>query len=195
MHDIFQTKTKYQHTYGMSNKKSTKTEINWKLWLIISIGVALIAISFFITGLINKKTLAFYDTEITESQKKLQLNYQKRLEQQEKTANDLVKEGIYLLEKNQLTLAPIALEAAAKKDANFRDAWLYTGYSYLKEYIAEGKNNQNLINKAKDYLETAKNIDPLYPLTYKLLSTTYYELNDAAQAEICYNKAKDFDKQ
>lgn len=87
----------------------------------------------------------------------------------EKDSNKLVSRGVAQIKANDITMALITLNQAVVADPNFRDGWLFLGYTKLK---------------CKDYsgaltaLQKAEDIDPLYKDTYELLKTTYEKLDD-----------------
>lgn len=87
----------------------------------------------------------------------------------EKDSNKLVQRGIAQVKANDTEMALITLNQAVTTDPNFRDGWLFLGYTKLK---------------CKDYsgaltaLKKAEDIDPLYKDTYELLVTAYEKLDD-----------------
>ncbi|MDO8513604.1 MAG: hypothetical protein Q7S37_03815 [bacterium] len=111
-----------------------------------------------------------------------------------KTLNDasfITKRGIGFLKKGQIELACAALEQGAKLDSNYRDASFYLGYAYLKELQNRQKElslneRQDLLAKAKKALMKAQSIDPLYPMTNKLLAIISDSQNNDKEKRLWY---------
>lgn len=115
--------------------------------------------------------------------KELDVNFRKKLSQSQKNALELGVLGESMVDKGYSQYGILILEEAIKKDPTIRDLNLYTAKVYfdLEDY-----------EKAKTTALCAKDLDPLYVPTYKLLTQIYLALGDDQNAEICYNKAKDF---
>lgn len=132
--------------------------------------------------------------------------YTNILTETDKPADILLFEGINLVKKNQTAVALLALEEAVKRDPNYRDSALFTGYTYLR--LAEEQKNSNSqfnslddslsirdsLTKAKFYLEKARDIDPLYAKTHQYLAIVYQQLGDTQNAQLSLQKSKDFAK-
>ncbi|EKD56616.1 MAG: hypothetical protein ACD_58C00132G0003 [uncultured bacterium] len=140
--------------------------------------------------------------------------YTNILDQTNKPADTLLFEGINLIKKDQTEIALLTLEEAVKRDPNYRDAALYTGYTYLR--LAQEQTNiktekqknsnslsnssddslsiRNSLAKAKEYLEKARDIDPLYAKTHEYLAVVYQLLGDTQNTDLSLKRAQDFAK-
>ncbi len=194
MHDIFRRTTKIKIP---GSQKHQSFIINWQIVFYIVLIASLILAGFFILKMSNKKIIAQYDQEILQQQNQLKENYQKILEKSEKSNNKLILQGVELIDKNQIEFGCMALEEAIKRDTDIRDANIYAGYGFLrlaqkaKKQESKKTRKQEYLEKAKQYLEKALDIDPIHSLTYQLLASVYFELGDAELAQICYNKANE----
>lgn len=137
--------------------------------------------------------------------------YTNILAETDKPADTLLFEGINLIKKNQIDVALLTLEEAVKRDTNYRDAALYTGYTYLRlaqedpnlsagrqDSRSNSSNNslsiRDSLAKAKEYLEKARGIDPLYAKTHEYLAIVYNLLGDSQNANLSSQRAQDFSK-
>lgn len=95
--------------------------------------------------------------------------------------------GISFLKNGQPFLAAKEFEKAIEMDNQYRDAWLWLGKTYL--FLAEKEKSKvkktKFLTEAKQSLEKAAEIDPVYPETANLLSRIYLDLNqpDSASKE------------
>lgn len=149
----------------------------------------------------NKKYQDTLNRAVAEQKDNLKATYDKKLAESKESAQTLFYQALGSAKKNLSDYAAVTLEAAAKKDPKWRDLAYYTGYFHLKmldanpyrqgsaEYVNWQKDN---LDKSKTYLEKARDLDPLYAPTYEALAVVYQKLGDAQNAEICYNKAKEF---
>ncbi len=95
---------------------------------------------------------------------------------------ELAKMGISFLRAEDNQSAFLSFDKATKMDPNWRDGWVWKGYTELK------------LNKPQDALislKAAEKIDPIYPLTYQLLVIAYQQTGDSqnaqsAQAKLVY---------
>ena len=110
---------------------------------------------------------------------KVYQQYQERIAKADNSSFDLVKKGNRLLQAKEVKLAIVPLVKATEKDSNYRDAYLLLGYAYLLN-----KEAQNALTA----LEIARSLDPINPVTYKLLGTAYEDLGMQENATLCYNK-------
>jgi len=88
-----------------------------------------------------------------------------------------------LNEINQPYFGKIILEDMLKEGKKYRDVYLYLGNSYLL---------QNNIPKAKENVEKAKAKDPIYGLTYYLLSQINFKENNIGDEQKNIELAKKF---
>lgn len=155
----------------------------------------LVAGGIFYYYLQNKKYQGSLNQEIALQKESLKATYEKRLDESKKSAQELFYQGVDLAKKNLTDYAAITLEGAVEKDPKWRDLAYYTGYVYYQMAQNSTKEVQSsYLVKSKLYLEKARDIDPLHAPTYELLAQVYQNLGDEKNAEICYNKAKDFKK-
>ncbi len=80
-------------------------------------------------------------------------------------------------ENNELALD--CFERATMLDPKWRDGWVWRGYSELK---------LNLPKEAIVSLKKAEEIDPIYPLTFQLLTIAYQQTGDTAAAKTSQDK-------
>lgn len=130
-----------------------------------------------------------------EKQNLIQLdNFKKSVEKMTDTQK-AASYGWKLMKRNQIDQSIILFDKAHRLDPNFRDAAVYLGYCRLKKIEQSGTNlsveQQHIqLNSAKDTLMKAYQIDPLFPLTNKLLSEiAFYENNDKDK-ELWYARVK-----
>lgn len=91
----------------------------------------------------------------------------------------LGKMGMIFLRVGYNETALMCFDKATKIDAGWRDAWVWKGYGELK------------LNQPKDALaslKTAESLDPIYPLTYQLLTIAYEQTGDSQSAKFTKEK-------
>lgn len=90
------------------------------------------------------------------------------------SAEYATQRGLKFLRNGKTQEACALLDRATKLDEKYRDSHFYLGYAYLKD-IEKRKDELNqkemceLLAAAKVSLGKAQKIDPLYPMTSKLL--------------------------
>ncbi|MFA6493139.1 MAG: hypothetical protein WCV58_03315 [Patescibacteria group bacterium] len=89
------------------------------------------------------------------------------------------KLGINFIQAQNDDLALLAFQKATDLDNGYRDAWVWRGYSELK-------NNQP--QEAVNSLKKAENIDPINARTYELLSVAYSQTGDDDNAKKAQEK-------
>lgn len=144
--------------------------------------VAIIILWFFCAGKV-KSLNNFYEKDSIKLQTELSNNFSKKISESSLSAIDLGVLGENLVKKGFPNFGMIVLDKAIERDPNIRDLTLYAAAVNF-----QAKN----IEKAKTLALNAVKIDPLYAPTFSLLGTIYDSLNDTQNAQICYNKAKDF---
>lgn len=85
---------------------------------------------------------------------------------------DLVTLAKYLIENNEAQMAVEAAATATEMDKEYRDAWLYLGLSNLavaKNVELTGDKANTYIEKGKEALSRAKQLDPSYAATNDIL--------------------------
>ncbi|MBM2820820.1 MAG: hypothetical protein HW405_580 [Candidatus Berkelbacteria bacterium] len=92
---------------------------------------------------------------------------------------ELGKIGMSLLKGDHNEIALKAFAKAAQLDPNWRDGWVWKSYSELK--LNEPKT-------ALESLKKAEKIDPIYPLTYQLLTIAYQQIDDPQSAKFTQDK-------
>ncbi len=102
-----------------------------------------------------------------------------------KTANPASQKVIFAQMLNQTDSAQLALPILKEVCSDFpdyRDAWVFLGYSYLelKKY-----------DQAIEALQSALALDPIYPLTYELLATAYDAKDDLEKSKEYSDKAEE----
>jgi predicted Zn-dependent protease len=97
----------------------------------------------------------------------------------ETSAYDASKLGMVFLKTDKIDLAELAFEKSTSLDANWRDGWLWKGYTELKMAAPQ---------KALDSLRAAEKIDPVYPFTYQLLANAYQKLGNTTEAKLAVEK-------
>jgi len=155
-----------------------KTKIIIYIVLILAIIICWFASAKRVTSLRDKLSWESQNDTIT-----LKKNFQAKLSQSQKNAIELGILGEEMVKKGYPQYAILMLEEAIKKDSSIRDLNLYTA----KVYFDLGDYEQ-----AKTTALRAKDLDPLYVPTYSLLTEIYRALGDEENAQICYNKSKDF---
>lgn len=139
---------------------------------------------------------------IDQPQKSVKSAYTNLLSQTDKSAEILLFEGINLVKKNQLELGLMSMEKSVEKDPNWRDSALYLGFTYLKLTEPDQRDQResiqiseiSVLTKAKNYLEKARDIDPLYAKTHEYLAIVYQKLGDTQNAKFSTQRAQDFAK-
>lgn len=92
---------------------------------------------------------------------------------------EAAKKGMIFLRTENNDLALDCFKKATELDANWRDGWVWRGYTELK---------LNQPKEALDSLKKAEEIDPIYPLTYQLLVIAYQQTDDTDSAEKAQEK-------
>lgn len=100
---------------------------------------------------------------------------------QENDPYKLNKLGISLMNSDKNELAYSAFTKATELDPGYRDAWVLKGYDEIK---------MNNAPEAILSLKKAETIDPIYPLTYELLSIAYENIGDSENAKKAVEKQK-----
>ena len=100
-------------------------------------------------------------------------------------ANPATKKVIFSQTLNQNDLAKLAepiLREVCSNYPDYRDAWIFLGYSQieLKKY-----------DSAIESLNSAADLDPIYPLTFDLLSRVWAAKGDSAKANEYSKKAEE----
>jgi len=161
-------------------KKHSK--YNWLKIIIYLIIIVLAVLAYFF---FTKKATSYTNELDRQSQELAQdigSNYLKILSDSKDDALTLGLTGETLVKKGFPKMGILTLEEAIKRGA-YRDLYLYTATVYF---------SQGDITKALEYAESAKKLDPINPPTYELLAQIYTARGDAENAEICYNKSKEF---
>jgi len=205
-------------TKSKKNLPGPNRENKTRVFLISFISVLLAG--FLLNSLMTRWCLSAYNNQTKDvnlAQNEVIENYKKILSKTNKSAQELLFEGISLTKNNQKQVAAIALEKAVELDSKWRDASLYTGYNYLRltqefsisnlpagrqgsqfsiNYQIKNTNDQkdDYLQKSKTYLEKARSIDPLNAQTHQLLVQVYNELGDTQNANLSQIKADDFSK-
>lgn len=91
----------------------------------------------------------------------------------------LAKYGMGLLQTNDNQTALKCFEKVTELDPEWRDGWIWKGNTQLRL----GEPKEALIS-----LKKAEKIDPIYPLTYQLLTIAYQETGDAESAKATQEK-------
>jgi len=112
----------------------------------------------------------------------LSQNFSEKITNIDMNALNLGLLGETLVKKGFTQYGIIALEKATTL-GSYRDLNLYTATVYF---------NLGNYDKALEKALAAKDIDPIYAPTYELLAQIYTSLGDTQNAEICYNKSKEF---
>lgn len=162
--------------------KNKSKKINWLKIIIYILLAGLIIWSWFY---FSKKATSYAHELHSQSDNlsaEISLNYLQKITASDNDALTLGLTGETLVKKGFPNLGILTLEEAVKR-GSYRDLYLYTASVYLQ---------QSDISKALEYAELAKNLDPICPQTYELLSQIYTARGDAQNAEICYNKSKEF---
>lgn len=102
-----------------------------------------------------------------------------------------VKRGLAYLKRNETEKACIVFERAAKLDTNYRDGSFYLGYAYLvdlkkRQNKLGGNEKITQLNNARKALLAAQKIDPLYPMTNKLLGIVAEMSGDDKEKQLWY---------
>ncbi len=127
-----------------------------------------------------KESLELESKNTTQS---IEENFKSKLLSSDKNAIELGILGEEMAQKGYPEYSIIILEEAIKKDNTIRDLDLYTAKLYFDLANYEDAKTTALL---------AKDTDPLYAPTYELLTEIYRALGDEENADICYNKSKDF---
>ncbi len=93
--------------------------------------------------------------------------------------NKLTQDGAKLAKGNQVESALINLKRATELEPKYRDAWVWLGYSQLKNYEPE---------EALKSLQTAEKLDPINPTTYQYLVIAYQQTGDTGSAKKAQEK-------
>lgn len=97
--------------------------------------------------------------------------------------SDLLTKAVAMLDTPNHSLGIVMLKEAVRRNPQSRDAAVQLGYAYLR--IGD-------LDKAKITLEHAKDVDPLYPETYKLLANLYTKLGQKDVAAAALEHAQQF---
>ncbi|OGD65376.1 hypothetical protein A3F08_01720 [Candidatus Berkelbacteria bacterium RIFCSPHIGHO2_12_FULL_36_9] len=162
-------------------------------WIIIVILILIIIFGFHsYVKSIYQKELNKYSSQTSQFENEMKSS----IENSPKSAYDLTVLGKKMLNNNQTYWATVVLETAVKKDPQYRDAALLTGYSYLKsaETINDKQYAISYSNLAIVYLIKARDLDPVYARTHELLALAYKNIGDAENAALSAQKAKTFNK-
>lgn len=92
---------------------------------------------------------------------------------------ELGKMGMIFLRTENNDLAYDCFKKSTELDPNWRDGWVWKGYTELK--LNEPK-------MALESLKSAEKIDPIYPLTYQLLVIAYQQTGDTTSASKAQEK-------
>lgn len=162
-----------------SNRKKEQT-VKTILYIIL---ISAVIIFWFVSAKSVKSLQEKLSKEAYDTQVSIEKNFQNKLKSSPKSAQELGILGENMAEKGYPQYALTILEEAIMKDNSIRDLDLYTAKLYydLADY-----------EKAKTTALLAQEKDPLYPPTYDLLAEIYRALGDEENANICYNKSKDF---
>lgn len=101
-------------------------------------------------------------------------------------AGEAAKLGANFLKAQNDDLALLAFQRATDIDPSYRDAWVWRGYTELK-------NNQP--EEALNSLKKAEDIDPVNARTYELLAIAYRQTGDADAAKKAQEKYQYLTKQ
>lgn len=116
-------------------------------------------------------------------------NFKDRYQSQialETDPRELGKMGMIFLRTEQTDLGLACFKKASVLEPGWRDAWVWRGYAELKLNPPAGGPKEALVS-----LKKAEEIDPIYPLTYQLLTIAYQQTGDpdsanAAQEKLTY---------
>lgn len=174
-------------------------------FFIYGILIILLGIGIFIWQRELAKIKSASAREITETQEQFYLNQKNALEKSNKNAFELTVTGKKMLDKNYFPAAEAYFEIATKKDPDYRDAYFYLGYAYLKiteelknketkelfdEKTIEQFNNLTMDKSLEAFLK-ARDLDPLYAPTYEFLAYIYNKLGNEENARLAYEKAEE----
>ncbi len=154
---------------------------------------AIIIIAALVIGFLGSRLIGalYYNKLMSESSAlgNFQKQYQEKINL-ETDPYELAKMGMVFLRINDNETAFLCFDKASKMDPNWRDAFVWKGYTELK------------FNKPKDALislKAAEKIDPIYPLTYQLLVIAYQQTGDSQSAQFAQEKlvylSKSYQKQ
>lgn len=101
----------------------------------------------------------------------------------ETDARDLGKMGMTFLRTDQTDLGFECFKKASELEPGWRDAWVWRGYAELKLDPPTGGPKEALVS-----LKKAENLDPIYPLTYQLLTIAYQQTGDPVSASAAQEK-------
>lgn len=144
-----------------------------KIILIVAVSLPIIVLAFF-----GVKAGGEYYYMKNNPPLSLNADYQHKIDA-EKDAYKASRLGMVFLKTDNLELAELAFEKSTNLDANWRDGWIWKGYTELE---------QGEPQKALDSLKTAEKIDPVYPFTYQLLAKTYELLGNTSAANAANQK-------
>lgn len=166
--------------YKIEPKKRKNTK-----YLIYTIIVIVLIILWFVCASKVKSLNNKYQKESFQLSAEITDNFSKKIANSQDDAITLGVLGENLINKGFSNFGLIALDEAMKKNSELRDLTLYA---------AQENFDANNIEKAKNLAIKASQIDPLYAPTFTLLGTIYESLGDTQNAQLCYNKAKDFSR-
>ena len=161
-------------------RKRSESETEKTSWLLkIGVIAGIILMAFLVWHSLTDRIWQDSETQFAANQKEFLANFNTYLIKTEKNPRELLLLGQKLAPEN-LNLAVLVFEDVALKNKDYRDAYVNLGLAYLKQSQIEKnkeKSHQKLI-MAKDALERATKIDPIYPYTYQLLQLVYKSLGD-----------------
>lgn len=97
--------------------------------------------------------------------------------------------GAVFLNMGYENLAILLFDKMTKIEPDFRDAYIYLAKAHLKRAERNSQEADRDLNKAKEALEKASKIDPIYPETFYLLSRVYDKLKKPAESQKTMEKA------
>lgn len=143
---------------------------------------AIVVLVVLIIGYLGSRTVGnLYYNRLMKSDSALgefQKHYQEKIAL-ETDSFELAKMGMTFLKSGENELALVCFERATQMDPNWRDGWVWRGYTELK---------LNKPQAALVSLKTAEKIDPIYPLTYQLLVLAYQQNGDKENAQLAQAK-------
>jgi len=139
--------------------------------------------AFFLSAFLGVKiAAAFYFEKLSDNLsgplREIKAQYQQQITT-EADPYELCRLGVSFSVAQDDHLALAAFTKSTQMDPNYRDAWVWKGYTELKM----GNPSQALVS-----LKKAEKIDPIYPLTYQLLVIAYQQNGDTAAAEAAQKK-------
>jgi len=152
----------------MTNPKSTE----FYLVRLMMIGSSLI-IAFFGIGLIANIYRANLTEKLSASAREMEASFRTQIAS-ETDAYQAARMGTIFLKTQKDDLALAAFQKATSLDPNFRDGWVWLGYTELK---------LNQPEEALKSLKKAEELDPINARTYELLAIAYKQNSDEDSAK------------